>query len=885
MPKVVARDPAWLARPSPGFQLFNQDESSALKTPEVTSAGPLRKVAHRGTEVFVAVGNELRWSELGLLKNAGDDFERKNGRYGLQVDQGEEVKAERKHRVLKTPVARPIRQLSVSPSGEFIAIGTSHTVHIAVLPATSHLRSEDHAPLKLKAFQLGPTAHVLEQAPLVSMIWHPLSPTGHALLTVTQDACVRLWELDRENRSTFDEPALAVDLKKMGNATSTQDDLSASKYGMNPGFSPDSAEMQVAGACFGGQGRGDESGWASMTLWVAMTEGDVYALCPLLPNKWVATASMLPSLTTSVVAKARAISQIPDATQTEQRIADQQCRWLADVDAQDPILLSGGSDFDEVEVYDRPERPPAVPKLQGPFYVGSEMDIGEITDIFVIPPKTDTEALYDGDDYADQEDDGLSVGVVCIATSTSKIHICLDLDGVEAEWLPSKRSRTISLDDEDDKDLLLFETVDISHPDFDNEGWPTFTTSPSDRYEVFATTPSGVYCLNFRPWIRSLEDEVVGSTEEGVDFRVNVLVESSRTSVHKVVDMPAEPYRGINTAIALIDNSVGYLVLTAAMNVPFSALLDIPPHPYAPDPIVPPTALLPSPEPRAPYQPAEEFFARSRLPELLNTARAQNKAISGDLQSQVRFSPQTLQLMTEAHRILSTETHRLGLAAAELFRRLERMRAEMQEQVRRVKEAKQRVEAVVGEDEAVEDYEGDEGEEGEMLVGKDKMEVKVNESNERTVELMDRVERLRKKMAKLAGTDLSGKEKAFAEEVKRIDAELSPPPRADEDRNAGSVISLDSSSAPSSPEVQRKETLTSRLEAVHRMHEQLLQQANEMAERAAGDDSAGASTVLAGSEYRRRQMAKVRGLLEREAALVEGAAERLGRMGVGLGVS
>ena len=204
---------------------------------------------------------------------------------------------------------------------------------------------------------------------------------------------MRLWELDGENRSSFDEPALAVDLKKLANATSTQADLGASKYGTNKGFSPDDVEMQVAAACFGGQGRDDEHGWASMTLWVAMTEGDVYALCPFLPGRWRSPATLLPSLSTSVVERSRAIGRDPDVSESEKGTVDQQCKWLAEVDAEDPLLLPGPGEFDTVEVYARPHTLSSIPKLQGPFQLSPEADFGESTDIYVIAPKIDDEAL------------------------------------------------------------------------------------------------------------------------------------------------------------------------------------------------------------------------------------------------------------------------------------------------------------------------------------------------------------------------------------------------------------------------------------------------------------------------------------------------------------
>ena len=89
MPKLLARELTWLARPSPGFQLFHSDQSEEQKSPDVRYDGPLRKIAHRGTEVFVAVSRELRWSELSQLKTAGEVYERSHGAYGAE-DEDEE---------------------------------------------------------------------------------------------------------------------------------------------------------------------------------------------------------------------------------------------------------------------------------------------------------------------------------------------------------------------------------------------------------------------------------------------------------------------------------------------------------------------------------------------------------------------------------------------------------------------------------------------------------------------------------------------------------------------------------------------------------------------------------------------------------------------------
>lgn len=889
MPKVLERDPFWLARPTPGFQLFHHQQSrtKGSSAHESGSHGPSRKIAHRGSEVFFAVGTELRWGDLNLLKDAGEEFERKYGRYGGQASAGEEIETQQSYRVLKTNVARPITQLSVSPSGEFLAILTSHTCHVAVLPGSSHLRSVDKTPLRIKTFQVGPTAHVLEQSPLMSALWHLLSPTGNCLVTVTKDSCIRLWELDRENRSTFDEPALAIDLKKLANATSAQADFSASKYGTNQGFSPDAVEMQIAAACFGGQGTNEEHGWASMTLWIAMSEGDVYALCPFLPSKWIAPQSLLPSLSTSVVEKMRSVEHDHEASESTRRVAEQQCRWLAEVDGQDPMVVSGWDGAETLEVYNRPERPGPVPKLQGPFYVGSELDIGEITDIYAIAPKVDNDALYDNDEDPDEEN-GLSVSVVCIATSTSQVHICLDLDGVEAEWLPARRSR-IFTPDEDEKDLVLYETIDLSHPAHDNESWCTFTVTPVDRYELFVNTSTGVYALDLNPWIEPLENELANASESGADFRLDILLNSEQTLVTKPIDFSNTFDQSINAAIAVLDASIGYLLLTTAKNIPYSALFDVPTSSerFAPD--VQPSRSFPVPEPRAPYQPAQDLYTPSALPHLIKTAAERNMlGPTSGLKSPIRFSSATLQLLTEVHRLLSADTHRIGLAASDLFRRTERLVAELQEQKRRVREIMHKVDVVVGEDQDMEDYDGDEGE-GERLVGSEKMEVRINESNDRTVELSERVDRLRKKIFQLGGGALSKRELEFEQEVRHLQGILEPAHdagNAEAPVEPSAILHLDNSPLSRQERLREQDekagTLAARFQNVLELREKLVQQAHELLDlRQKVESSVPAEKKISrgyGSEYKKRQLAQVMALLERETALMEDVSERLARL-------
>lgn len=87
MPKVLARDPAWLSRNAPASNLFRPSSDAQNRSLDrETEGGVTRRIARRGAEVFVAVGNELRWANLAQLRDAGEA----HGRHGRDGHRDEE---------------------------------------------------------------------------------------------------------------------------------------------------------------------------------------------------------------------------------------------------------------------------------------------------------------------------------------------------------------------------------------------------------------------------------------------------------------------------------------------------------------------------------------------------------------------------------------------------------------------------------------------------------------------------------------------------------------------------------------------------------------------------------------------------------------------------
>lgn len=345
--------------------------------------------------------------------------------------------------VLKVPVSGQIRQLSVSPNGDLLAIATSHTVHIALLPDSSFLGQIPNKAIRLKAYTVGPTTHVLSQSQITNFLWHPFGVGGNCLLTITADAVVRLWEFNRDNRWSSDSPSLAIDIKKLVTGSSEEESFAPDLFGRNRSFSSDAVGLEVSSACFGGTGSCDESAWSALTLWLAMKGGDVYALCPLLPSRWQPSSTLIPSLSTSTVAKA-ALHQESDSEEARQ--CHDQYDWIQNLDGQEPMLTRGDRETSpEIEIYNRPSNRSAIPRLQGPFRMFSE-DVDEdleLSDIHVIAGKLDADELLNDDDSDPEEnwmdEAGVSAAAICLTTRSGRVYVCLDLEGVEGQWLPRKK--------------------------------------------------------------------------------------------------------------------------------------------------------------------------------------------------------------------------------------------------------------------------------------------------------------------------------------------------------------------------------------------------------------------------------------------------------------
>ncbi|KAJ4383268.1 hypothetical protein N0V86_001313 [Didymella sp. IMI 355093] len=833
MPKVLSYTPEWLSRPSPGYHLFAPKQSNgsgaAAKNKDL---GPRRTIATRGSEIFVAVGHEIRWADLVNLKE------------GISPA----------YRSLRVSIPLPITRLAISPGGDYLAVSTSHTVHIVTLPDSTLLESgNDDSPIKPKTFQVGPTAHVLEESPIATTLWHPLGYHGRCLVTITKSGVVRLWEVNRADRSTFSEPTLSIDLVKLINAQKDQDDLGASMYGASKGFSPDSVELEIASACFGDFPEQEGvHGWAPMTLWIATVIGNVYALCPILPSRWQlvetpGTFTFLQTLASSININYTELSEDDSAPDDEVKTSERQVSWLSDILYEESFLenLPNG---DSVKVFNRPSSTPAVPLLQGPFVITPQVDDFELSDMIVYSLKT----FSDGSE--EEAAEGLPAAVVCLLTDTCQVHVCIDLEGVVGRWLPSAEDNFEIAQTE--HDLIIAETITLKD---NNESTynQTITQDVHTDFSFFVSTASGVTYISMEPWIRKLENELSEPHAEGAEFRLQRLLGAASSQVTQYLERRSTngtTEQEVTSAVIVEDGNVGYILLTTVNDEPQAALLDAPEDgmPTEEELTEYIEANVPRKEVREVWAPPKELYEPFNLFNSINIP-ARHKA---SLKDEVRLSPANLELLMDVHRVLSTQTEKLQKAVADLFNRATRLQDEFRDQVYRTAEVVPKIDAVIGNDEEPSD--------NGSLYGTAQIDDRLEQVRKRQDAINARYESLRRKMNSIGSAELSEKEASYVEELQTMDSSVDKSNRTLTDDVDGSEV----------PAWQR-------LHKLKELHKTLEKQVEDT-QKEAQEEQARAASVKVPSYSRRQENEYIQELLQRNTALVDAATTRLRSLGISI---
>lgn len=420
--------------------------------------------------------------------------------------------------------------------------------------------------------------------------------------------------------------------------------------------------------------------------------------------------------------------------------------------------------------------------------------------------------------------------------------------------------------DDPEHNLIVFETIHILPSAAEGKpesSHPTMTADIHSDYSFFVTHERGVFYLSMSSWIQKLERELSTAQNEGAEFRLNIFLEDARSVVEHTIRIPKERYENTSTNIAscvIIDDSdIGYFLLTAVHGEPYAANLDISADDVFLDPAVERHMALDMDdlpqrlELRQSYQPPQTFWMRSELASFIEQKVPARRR--GSLKEEVKLSEATLNLLIKSHQILSQETHQLSLAAADLFRRCERLKDEFRDQIFRASQLATRIDGVTGDDE--EDFNADE----ERIVGSAKIERRLEEVKLKQHYLVTQHERIRKKLAKIGGRELTEKEEAWVVELDIMDQSIDYGSQANN-------VNQENGGVPT----------WQRFDEVKRLKDDLMMQAKEAGTDTEDEGANGAVKVP--SEFRKQRVGRVMELLERETALVDAAAQRLNRLNV-----
>ena len=316
--------------------------------------------------------------------------------------------------------------------------------------------------------------------------------------------------------------------------------------------------------------------------------------------------------------------------------------------------------------------------------------------------------------------------------------------------------------------------------------WPTFSYDADSPYSFFVTHGKGVLYLSLDPWISKFEQELKSSEKLGSPLRIANIKHGPGMLRERILSFQDEEFESsVSMPACLIfqDSDLGHFLLTSTEREPRAVTFDQPYEPYSKPldsdanvaPVeLPDMDLLNIGPVREAYRESELFYIDSSLPRFVEKhVSERHKRLFKD---QIRLSTATLDMMTQAHRVLSLETHRIGLAASDLFRRCERLQDELRDQISRARDLAERTDKVAGEDadpyvETIKDEK------------EHNLEQRLSKVRARQDELTTRYENVRKIFNNGGGKALSEKEQSWAVEVGKAKGLIEPAPDEDEDES------------------------------------------------------------------------------------------------------
>ncbi|KAJ2665152.1 hypothetical protein IWW48_000419 [Coemansia sp. RSA 1200] len=311
--------------------VFSEPKGSSTHRANVGESGGAAKsgsstrrqcVAVRGTDLFVAVGKEMRWINLKACKDAFVRYESK--RMGIRGFSSAEDLETKQDAVSNVPWYRlgcealsfDINKLVINQSGKLLVAMGVHHVAVVVLPppgastkknasgAFGAARHEDsdgeesrehgiwydcrsmlvglaaegkgNGAGKRRSSGVGADMSVAEnwsvRTRVVDVLWHPLSANDSHLLVLHATGTVKMFDVSED----LDAPEQIVSL-----------------FGASSSGSSAFAMSHAVSFCLGSS---ISAGWSRVTIFVLTNISELYSLCPVIPRRCCVEGEWLESL-------------------------------------------------------------------------------------------------------------------------------------------------------------------------------------------------------------------------------------------------------------------------------------------------------------------------------------------------------------------------------------------------------------------------------------------------------------------------------------------------------------------------------------------------------------------------------------------------------------
>ncbi|KAL0088539.1 hypothetical protein J3Q64DRAFT_1875667 [Phycomyces blakesleeanus] len=344
-------------------------------------------------DLIVAVDSEIRILNLNLVKEAwlqeahdNDNAPPTDKEWLWQVP----------YRILDTPdINFPINSITPNDNGRLLAVAGLESLAAIALPregfCTVTKGLDYKRELHCRTMRIGRRYFDEASTSVLKVAWHPLSEFHSHLVVLSGDSMLRMFDVSKD----IEEAEQSFDLSPLSRKKPSKfKGFSFSEY-MGP-------SEEAVSFSLGGDSNKD-GGWEAFTVYFALRNGHVYALCPVLPYASVVKREHMETLgcvadakMKMLLSKGKTFDQLDDDHQALYYLQQLHYQWLDEmlkstvVDRQNhPSLV----DRSMINIQSNKCSLPFTVKRQGPFLTGGNFDgvldinTAQISDIQFIKSK------------------------------------------------------------------------------------------------------------------------------------------------------------------------------------------------------------------------------------------------------------------------------------------------------------------------------------------------------------------------------------------------------------------------------------------------------------------------------------------------------------------